>query len=100
MKYRFPVFIRQAIFFKIPACRCSSISNPIKKIGPETLLWIQDREEGIKVPAFDITERYNGRERLVVTDVKLGESGGEVYRVTREEISVDTVQRFVDLHPV
>jgi len=28
----------------------------------------------------------------VVTDAKQGKSGGEVYRVTREEISVDAVQ--------
>jgi hypothetical protein len=33
----------------------------------------------------------------VVTNVKHGESGGEVYRVTREEISVDAVQRIADL---
>ena len=36
----------------------------------------------------------------MVTDVKLGESVGEVYRVTREEISVDTVQRIANLHTV
>ena len=33
----------------------------------------------------------------MVTDVKHGESGGEVYRVTREEISVDAVQRVANL---
>ena len=33
-------------------------------------------------------------------DVELGESGGEVYRITREEISVDTIQRVVNLHTV
>jgi len=33
----------------------------------------------------------------VVTDVELGKSGGEVYRVTREEISVDAVQRVANL---
>ena len=33
----------------------------------------------------------------MVTDVKHGESGGEVYRVAREEISVDAVQRVADL---
>jgi hypothetical protein len=33
----------------------------------------------------------------VVTDVEHGESGGEVCRVTREEISVDAVQRVANL---
>jgi len=36
----------------------------------------------------------------VVVNVELGESSGEVYRVTREEISVDTIQRVVNLHTV
>jgi len=33
-------------------------------------------------------------------NVELGESGGEIYRITREEISVDTIQRVVNLHTV
>jgi hypothetical protein len=36
----------------------------------------------------------------MVMNVELDESGGEVYRITREEISVDTIQRLVDLHTV
>ena len=36
----------------------------------------------------------------MITDVELGESGGEVYRVTREEISVDAVQGVANLHTV
>ena len=36
----------------------------------------------------------------MVTDVELGEPGGEVRRVTREEISVDAVQRVANLHTV
>jgi hypothetical protein len=36
----------------------------------------------------------------MVTDVELSESGGEVYRVAREEISVDAVQRVANLHTV
>ena len=36
----------------------------------------------------------------MVTDVELSESVGEVYRVTREEISVDAVQRISNLHTV
>jgi hypothetical protein len=36
----------------------------------------------------------------MVADVELGESTGEVCRVTREEISVDAVQRIANLHTV
>ena len=36
----------------------------------------------------------------MVADVELSESVGEVYRVTREEISVDAVQRVANLHTV
>ena len=36
----------------------------------------------------------------MVMDVELGESRGEVYRVTREEISVNAVQRVANLHIV
>ena len=32
-------------------------------------------------------------------DAKLGKSGGEVYRVSREEISVNTVERAINLRP-
>ena len=34
----------------------------------------------------------------MVTDVELGESGGEVCRVAREEISVDTIKDIIDLY--
>jgi len=34
----------------------------------------------------------------VVTDVELGESDGEVCRVTREEISVDAIQDIINLY--
>ena len=36
----------------------------------------------------------------MIMNVELSESGGEVYRVTREEISMDTVQRVVNLTTV
>jgi hypothetical protein len=36
----------------------------------------------------------------VVTGVELGESGGEVIRVAREEISVDAIQHIVNLYTV
>ena len=49
---------------------------------------------------FDISQRYDGRKGLVVTDVKSGESGGKVCRVAREEISVDTIQYVVNLNIV
>ena len=35
----------------------------------------------------------------MVVGAKLGKSGGEVYRVTIEEISVDTVERALNLRP-
>ena len=99
MKHRFPFFIREVIFFKIPACRCPSISNPIKKLDRKPYSGYRTERNASK-SLRSISPRYDGRERLVVTDVKLSESGGEVYRVTGEEISVDTVQRVVDLHKV
>ena len=36
----------------------------------------------------------------MVTDVKLGESDGEVIRVAREEVSMDTIQHVVNLYSV
>ena len=33
----------------------------------------------------------------MVMDSKLGKSGGEVYRVSRKKISVDTVERAINL---
>ena len=36
----------------------------------------------------------------MVTDVKLGESSGEVIRVAREEVSMDTIQHIVDLYSI
>jgi len=36
----------------------------------------------------------------MVTDVELGESGGEVRRVTREEISVNAIQHVINLYIV
>jgi hypothetical protein len=35
----------------------------------------------------------------VVTDSELSKSGGEVFRVTREEVSMDTIERAVNLEP-
>jgi hypothetical protein len=34
----------------------------------------------------------------MVMDVELGKSGGEICRVTREEISVDAIQHIVNLY--
>ena len=36
----------------------------------------------------------------MVTDAELVKSGGEVNRVSREEISMDTVERAINLHTV
>jgi hypothetical protein len=36
----------------------------------------------------------------VVTDAELVKSSGKVNRVSREEISVDTVERAINLHTV
>ena len=36
----------------------------------------------------------------MVTDVKLGESSGEVIRVAREEVSMDTIQHVVNLYSI
>ena len=36
----------------------------------------------------------------MVTDIELVESGGEVYRVAREEISVDAIQHVINLYTV
>ena len=97
MKNRFPFFIGEVISFEIPTRRYASISRPIDD-GPENVLWIQDGKDGIKVFAFDVSQRYDGWKGLVVTDVELGESGGEVCGVAREEISVDTIQDVANLY--
>ncbi len=60
---------------------------------------IHDREKCFKVLALDITEGYDGVQRFIITDTKLGKRGGEVERVPREKVSVNTVERAVDLWP-
>ncbi len=35
---------------------------------------------------------------FLVRNVELGKSGGEVFRVAREEVSMDAVKRSLDLH--
>ena len=99
MKHRLPLFVRELIPFEIPTHRDASISELIDD-GPENSLGIQDGKEGIKVFAFDVSKCYDGRKGLVVTDVELGKSGGEVCRVTREEISVDAIQDVINLYAV
>jgi hypothetical protein len=43
--------------------------------GPEISLRVQDREESIKVLTFDVTQGYDRREGLMVTDIEPGKSG-------------------------
>jgi hypothetical protein len=45
---------------------------------------IYDREKGFKIFAFDVTQRYDGVHRFVITDAELGKLGEEVDRVARE----------------
>jgi hypothetical protein len=67
--------------------------------GLTNLLGIYDREKGLKISAFEVIQRYDSRERFVIADTKLGKSGGEIFRVTREKVTMDTVERIVDLQP-
>jgi len=60
---------------------------------------IHDREKCFKVLALDITEGYDGVQGFMITDTKLGKRGGEVERVPREKVSVNAVERAVDLWP-
>lgn len=61
------------------------------------LLGIYDREEGFKILAFDIAQWYDDAQRFVITDAELSKFGREVGRVTREEVSMDTIKRAIDL---
>ena len=60
-------------------------------------LGIYDREKGIKILAFDVTQRYEVVQRFVITDAELRELGGEVDRVPGEEVPMDTVEHAIDL---
>ena len=60
-------------------------------------LGIHDREKCFKVLAFDVTQGYDSTQRFVITDVELRKFGGEVDRVPREKISMNTVECTVDL---
>jgi hypothetical protein len=67
--------------------------------GLTNLLGIYDREEGLKISAFDVPQRYDSRKRFVIADTKLGKPGGEIFRVAREEVTMNTVEHIVDLQP-
>jgi hypothetical protein len=64
------------------------------------LLGIYDREEGLKVLAFDFTQGYNGAKGFVIADSKLGEFGGKIDRVASEKVSVNAKQRAINLLPL
>ena len=55
VKHRFPLFIREVVFFEITTHKHVLISKLINN-GLEIPLGIQDGEEGIKVVTFDISK--------------------------------------------
>lgn len=58
---------------------------------------IYDREKGFEIIAFDVTQRYDGVQGFVITDAELGKLGGEVDRVAREKVTMNTIKCTVDL---
>jgi hypothetical protein len=58
---------------------------------------IYDGEESFKIIAFDVTQRYDGVQRFVITDAELGKLGGEIDRVSRKKVTMNTIKCTVDL---
>ena len=58
---------------------------------------IYDGKKGFKIIAFDATQRYDGVERFVITDTEPGKLGGEVDRVAREKVTMNTIKCTIDL---
>jgi hypothetical protein len=58
---------------------------------------IYDGEKSFKIIAFDVTQRYDGVQRFVITDTELGKLGGEVDRVAREKVTMNTIKCTIDL---
>lgn len=52
---------------------------------------IYDGEKSFKIIAFDVTQRYDGVQRFVVTDAELEKLGSEVDRVAREKVTMNTI---------
>jgi hypothetical protein len=58
---------------------------------------IYDREKGFEILAFDVVQQYDGVQRFVIAYAKTGKFGIEVSGVTRKEVSMNTIQRAIDL---
>jgi len=58
---------------------------------------IYDGEKSLEIIAFDVTQRYDGVQRFVITDAELGKLGGEVGRVAREKVTMNTIKCTIDL---
>jgi hypothetical protein len=58
---------------------------------------IYDGEKSFKIVAFDVTQRYDGVQRFVITDAELGKLGGKVDRVAREKVTMNTIKCTIDL---
>jgi hypothetical protein len=58
---------------------------------------IYDGEKGFKIVAFDATQRYDGVQRFVITDAEPGKLVGEVDRVAREKVPMNTIKCTIDL---
>jgi hypothetical protein len=58
---------------------------------------IYDGEEGFKITAFDVTQRYDCDQGFVITDTEVGKLGGEEDRVAREKVTMNTIKCTVDL---
>ena len=67
--------------------------------GFANLLGIYDREEGLKILAVDLAQGYDEAQSFVIADAELSKLGGEIDRVAREKVSVNAVQRTIDLQP-
>lgn len=58
---------------------------------------VYDGEKSFKIIAFDVTQRYDRVQRFVITDAELRKLGGEVDRVAREKVTMNTIKCTIDL---
>ena len=83
-------------------CSSKFLAGGCKKPGRQgkgfaNLLGIYDREEGLKILAVDLAQGYDEAQSFVIADAELSKLGGEIDRVAREKVSVNAVQRTIDL---
>ena len=74
------------------SCKC--ISLDCRRVGTKTQQnsrRVEDGEEGLEIVTFDVAYRYDNGQSFVVTNAELGKSCREIDRITRKEVSVDTV---------